>query len=181
LRSSTYKSIASPRGDELEHNPSLQQIIPYVWIINPETKQVFAYRRAADEKYTEKRLRNKWSCGIGGHIDREDVQDPIIDAMMRELKEEVKIINPQTKMPEYPQPKIVGYLNDDANDVGKVHFGVVAIAETMHPVEKGDDEMAEGRMVSISELEKLFADPNNDIEEWTRLSWPFVKSYLEAK
>ncbi|MCH7568785.1 MAG: NUDIX domain-containing protein [Nanoarchaeota archaeon] len=162
-----------PRGDELENNPDLQQIIPYVWIINPKTKQVFAYKRAEDKNYTEKRLRNKWSCGIGGHIDREDSHDPIMKAMMRELKEEVKII-------EYPKPKIVGYINDDENDVGKVHFGVVAIAETTHPVEKGDEEMAECRMCSINEIESLFADQNNDVEEWTRLSWPFVKNYLES-
>jgi predicted NUDIX family phosphoesterase len=162
-----------PRGEELETNKELQQIIPYVWILNPKTKQVFAYRRAPNENYTEKRLRNKWSCGVGGHIDKEDSEDPIANAMMRELQEEIKIA-------EYPTPKIVGYLNDDKDSVGLVHFGVVAIAETPHNAEKGDEEMAEGRMFSIPELEALFANPENDIEAWTQLSWPFVKSYLES-
>src|SRR3989338_7383480 len=79
------------RGDTLEHNYLLKQIIPYVWIINPKTMKVFAYRRANNEKYSEVRLRNKWSCGVGGHIEREDKSDPIQLAMMRELMEEVKI------------------------------------------------------------------------------------------
>lgn len=160
------------RGDKLENDDSLQQVIPYVWIVNPAEKKVFAYRRATGDDYDEKRLRDKWSCGLGGHVDREDSGNPIQTAMMRELMEEVKIS-------QYPDPKIVGYLNLN-HDVHAVHFGVVAIAETALSVEKGDDEMAEGRFFSISELEELFAEPNNDVEEWTTESWPFVKKYLEG-
>ncbi len=160
------------RGDALENNHALQQIVPYVWIVNPKAKKIFVYRRAGNKNYKEKRLRNKWSCGIGGHIEKEDAANPIINAMMRELQEEVK-------MPVYPQPKIIGYLNDDSSDVGKVHFGIVAIAETTYDVEKGDDEMVEGKFMSVSELEGLFSNPNNDIESWTKLSLPFVKSYIE--
>jgi predicted NUDIX family phosphoesterase len=161
------------RTEELEKNQNYQQPIPYVWIVNPETKQIFAYRRASKkENYNEKRLMNKWSCGVGGHIDREDVKDPIHRAMMRELEEEVKIR-------EYPIPKIVGYININSTPVDSVHFGVVAIAETTHEVEKGDDEMAHGQFYSISELEDIFANPENDIENWTKVSWPFVRDYLE--
>ena len=160
------------RGDDLENDDSLQQVIPYVWIVNPVEKTVFAYRRAPDENYTEERLRDKWSCGLGGHVDREDSGNPIQSAMMRELREEVKI-------DEYPDPRVVGYLNLN-HDVHAVHFGVVAIAETTLPVEKGDDEMAEGRFFSIRELEQLFANPDTDVEEWTTKSWPFVKNYLEG-
>lgn len=160
------------RGDELEHNEALQQIIPYVWIVNLKTKKIFAYRRANNEKYAEKRLRNKWSCGVGGHIDKEDVENPMINAMMRELREEVKMLN-------YPQPKIIGYLNDDKGDVEKVHFGVVAIAETEEEVKKGDEEMAEGGFYHINELERMMGDKEIDFEGWTRISWPFVKEYLQ--
>ncbi len=159
------------RGDVLEHNADLQQIIPYIWIVNPTKKEVFAYKRAGNENYTEVRLRNKWSCGLGGHIERQDNGDPIGKGMMRELQEEVK-------MNSYPTPRIVGYLNDDKGDVERVHFGVVALAETLGPVEKGDEEMAEGRFMSLSEIEQLFGDPENDIENWTKMSWPFVKKYL---
>jgi predicted NUDIX family phosphoesterase len=162
-----------PRGDELEHNADLQQVIPYVWIINPKTKEVFAYRRANNDKYAEARLRNKWSCGLGGHIERSDNGNPINTAMMRELREEIS-------MEKYPVPNIVGYLNDDQGDVERVHFGVVAIAETLGDVQKGDEEMAEGRFFSISGIEALFADPKNDIEKWTLMSWPFVREYLTS-
>lgn len=161
------------RGEKLENDSSLQQIIPYVWIINPQTKQIFAYKRANKPTYSEARLRDKWSCGLGGHIERVDAENPIMNAMMRELMEEVK-------MKEYPMPKLVGYINDDSDAVNSVHFGIVAIAETTDYVEKGDDEMAEGRFFSIGELESLFANPENDVEKWTRVSWPFVKAYLSG-
>lgn len=165
------------RTDELESDSTLKQIIPYVWIVNPLEKKVFAYRRASGkENYNEKKLMNKWSCGVGGHIDREDLEkrdEVIMKAMMRELKEEVY-------MEEYPVPRVVGYLNDDSNDVGRVHFGVVAVAEVKGNVGKADSEMAYGRFYSVEELESVFSDPNKDVETWTRLSWPFVKSYLNS-
>ncbi len=160
------------RGQNLETNSALQQIIPYIWIVNPKTKKVFAYKRSV-KGYSETRLMNKWSCGIGGHIEKEDCEDPIQNGMMRELKEEVKI-------QEYPQPKIIGFINDDSDPVNQVHFGVVAVAETNFDVEKGDEEIAQGRLYSLEELEKIFADPQNDVEKWTKISWPVVREHLEG-
>ena len=159
------------RGDELEHNAALQQIIPYVWLINPATKKVFAYVRIPGKgDYKEKRLMNKFSCGLGGHIDKEDSEDPITNAMMRELKEEVIMNN-------YPTPKMVGYLNLEY-DVHAVHFGVVSLAETTETEIESADGVKEGKWYSIAELETAFNNPENEVEEWTRQSWPFVKNYL---
>ena len=159
------------RTDELEKNSDYQQIGSYIWIVNPVTKEVFAYKRASKkENYKEDRLMSKWSCGVGGHIDKKDSEgDPIKNVMMRELKEEVK-------MEKYPEPKIVGFINDDSDDVGKVHVGVVGIVETTEKVEKGDDEMEHGKFYSISEIDKIISE--GKAENWTSLSWPFVKNYL---
>jgi hypothetical protein len=66
--------------------------------LNTKTKKVFAYKRIPGKgDYVEKRLMNKLSCGLGGHIDREDSADPIMNAMMRELEEEIE-------MKTYPHP-----------------------------------------------------------------------------
>lgn len=161
-----------PRGDELEHNAMLQQIIPYVLIVHPETKRVFAYRRTGSEKYQEKRLRNKWSCGVGGHIERCDDAEPVQSAMMRELREEVVMKN-------YPQPRIVGYVNDDVGDVEKVHFGIVALAESEEEdIAMGDGEIAEGKFMSVAEIEELFVRNDVEVESWALLVLPYVKQYL---
>lgn len=164
------KSEYQERNDELENNEHYQQILPYVWIINPEKKEAFIYRRASDKNYTEKRLRNKISGGVGGHIDKDNYEDAVMDSMMRELREEVQ-------MTTYTMPKIVGYIKLN-HDVHAFHFAVVGLLETKEHVTKGDDEMTEGTFQSIDQIEKIFADPQNDVEEWTTTSWPFVKEYL---
>ena|SRR3989344_1190639 len=159
------------RSNELEHDKKWKQVVSYVWIVNGKEKKVFAYKRAPDQKYQEARLRNKWSCGIGGHIDKEDGENPIEDAMMRELREEVS-------MKEYKMPRIVGFVTDDVHDVESVHLGVVGLLDTDQEVEKGNDEMTHGEFYYIEELEKIFADENNEVELFTKYSWPFVKNYL---
>lgn len=163
------------RSDELESDFSLKQIITYVLIINPWTKKVFAYRRSGNEKYySEKRLYNKWSCGVGGHIERQDDSDPIGASARRELQEEVI-------MEKYPEPKIVGFVNDDTGDIEKYHFGIVAIAETDEDkISMGDGEIEEGRFMTIKEVEDLVKNPENKVELWTLEVIPYLRKYLES-
>ena len=159
------------RTKELENDRSWQQPIPYVWLLNPITKQVFLYKRSTTGN--EGRLYNKFSGGVGGHIDKKELvengSDPLTQAMMRELEEE-------TIIAKYPIPKIIGYLNYNSG-VEDVHFGVVAVGETTHDVKPAED-MAHGQFYSIEEVEKIFADSVNDVEKWTIASWPFIKDYL---
>jgi predicted NUDIX family phosphoesterase len=154
------------RGD-VEHNPGLQQPIVYVWFVNPQTKKFFSFIRKGEEE----RLHNKLSCALGGHVDEADGrEDPIGNAIKRELTEEIRI-------KEYPTPRIVGYINQDSTPTESVHFGIVAIAETTLSVEGIGRE---GRWISGSELDRMIADPEVDVEPWTRISWPYMKSYIES-
>ena len=159
------------RTKELENNRFWQQPIPYVWLVNPLTKKVFLYKRSTTGN--EGRLYNKFSGGVGGHVDKKELvvgkDDPITQAMMRELEEE-------TIITEYPTPKIIGYINYNSS-VEDVHFGVVAIGETTHDVKPAED-MAHGDFYSIKEAEEIFSNPENNVEKWTASSWPFVKDYL---
>jgi predicted NUDIX family phosphoesterase len=170
LKNYEYKE----RNEELENNEEFLQVIPYVWVVNPQTKKVFLYKRAPSSgEYKETRHLNYFSCGVGGHIDRdteENSDDPIMNAAIRELEEE-------TVMENYPKPKIVGFINDDSNIFNKVHLGVVAIAETTEDVQAADG-MAHGKFYSGEDLEKEFESSESEVENWTRHSWPFVKAYL---
>lgn len=163
------------RTDALEHDTSLKQIISYVLIVNPRLKKIFVYRRAnTKEVYSEARLWNKWSCGVGGHIEPQDDTDPLQGAAMRELQEEVK-------MRAYPLPRIVGFVNDEVGEVEKYHFGVVFLAETdEEEIAMGDGEIEEGRFMSVEEVERVFADPENHVERWTLAVLPFIKNYLQS-
>ena len=169
-----------PRGDELEKNRDLQQVIPYVWIVNPLEMKAFLYKRAinsseAEGEFTEERYLHKYSGGVGGHIDRdteEGVEDPITQAMMRELREEVD-------MAVYPEPRVIGYINDDSDELGRVHFGIVAIAKTTGSVRvKSSEGLEDGAFYSAEEVDSIFSNPENQVENWTKFSWSFVKDYM---
>ena len=162
------------RGDALERDISLKQIIPYVMIINPVDHTILAYKRA-DKSYSEERLRSKVSIGVGGHVERQDGSNPIESGMDRELAEEVRMERPQ-------KPRIIGYINDDTKgEVEKVHFGIAALVETTGKVEKGDDEMVGCKFYTVPEFEQLVADPKNNLEEWSKIAWPVVKQILLSK
>jgi predicted NUDIX family phosphoesterase len=158
------------RNDALEHDSSWQQPIPYVWLIKPSTKQVFLYKRALTGG--EARLYNRYSGGIGGHIDKdteEQSTNPVQDAMMRELREEIT-------MKVYPTPRILGFLKYHTG-VEAVHFGVVGCAET-EEIPIPADGMAEGRFYTVVEVEALLADPTAQFDPWTRGSWDVIKACL---
>jgi len=159
-----------------EKDPTYKQPISYSIIVNPTLKQVFAYQRSArDSKYSEKRLQGKWSWGIGGHIEKFDTQNgnPIHTSMLRELKEEVEI-NGTIK------PKILGYINNDSDEVGKVHFGILYVIETNAKIVKPKDpEIDNGKLRPIRELKKTCSSPEFTLEEWSRISLEPLKQYLQ--
>ncbi|MCL2617620.1 MAG: hypothetical protein FWD98_01065 [Defluviitaleaceae bacterium] len=98
-----------------EADPAYKQIIPYVTVRCEGLWLVFR-RKAAQ---TEQRLHNKHSLGLGGHITREadTAPNPILAGLHRELAEEITL--------EHGEPRYLGVLNDDTNDVGRVHLGLL--------------------------------------------------------
>ncbi len=140
-----------PRG-EMEDDPSFKQLIPYVIFRHTDESgnvSVFQYTRGKGQG--EKRLHAKRSCGIGGHISSDDEQsegdlNPYQEGMQRELSEEVSI---NTKYTE----KMVGLINDDETEVGKVHLGVVHIFDVESPdVQSREDEIMETGFHPVEEL-----------------------------
>lgn len=152
--------IYKERDENLERDESLQQIVSYIWILNKQKGMVYLYKKG-----------EKTSGGVGGHIDKnyeEDEADPISSAMMKELSEEVAI-------KEYGTPKVVGYIKDDKDNIGKFHMGIVAILDTPHEVFSMDD-MKRGMFYTVDEAEKVLKEGN--VENWTEISWPFIREYL---
>jgi predicted NUDIX family phosphoesterase len=155
----TYRPRAKMEGD-----PSFKQLIPYVILrhIPPgRPATLFQYTRGGGQG--EVRLRRKLSVGVGGHI---STCDRHIDSavsyelgMQRELEEEVSICTPYTQ-------RVVGMINDDETDVGRVHLGVVHLFDVHEPrVEPRESEMLEAGFRPISELlGRLEA-----MESWSRI------------
>jgi predicted NUDIX family phosphoesterase len=105
---------------EAELDKRYKQLIPYVLIVCQG--KILRYRRGKGGQET--RLHGLYSVGIGGHISEEDhglfsSKMGYHEGMRRELMEEVAIT------PE--KDAAVAVINDDATEVGYVHFGVVHI------------------------------------------------------
>jgi predicted NUDIX family phosphoesterase len=159
-----------------EEDSTHKQPIGYTLLVNPKLKKVFAYQRAVkDQHYGEKRLQGKYSWGIGGHIEKIDTarENPIEESMLRELNEEVEMNGNITSQ------KVLGYINYDSDSVGKVHFGVLYLAETDATIVKPkDNEMANGQLRSIEELKEICDSKDNTVEEWSNLSLNPLKEYF---
>ncbi len=147
---------------EMETDPSFKQIIPY--IIFKHGQRLFTYRRL--NKGNEKRLHGNHSIGIGGHINPIDTKGHIImDSMKREFEEEMDYNG------EY-DAKVLGYLNDDSNDVGKVHCGIVFLIEGRDGnISVKEKEKLEGQLLHKEEIAKV----EETMETWSRLVWGWVK------
>lgn len=112
---------------EMEVDPSYKQLIPYCILRHVDKSGntwLYQYRRGSGQG--EARLHALRSIGIGGHISSVDATDselsPYAEGMKRELEEELCIASSF-------EERCVGLLNDDGNDVGRVHLGVVHILE----------------------------------------------------
>lgn len=159
------------RRGSVENDPNFKQPIAYVIIANKKSKRIFAYQRSADQNYTDKRLRGKWSWGIGGHIERidEKSENPILASLGRELKEE-------TSLNEKITPKVLGYINDDSNDVGKVHFGILYLVETdQNDIKLLGSEAQKCEMLSIEELDKICNSEEYSVEDWSKIALTTLK------
>ena len=150
-----------PRN-EMEDDPSFKQLIPYcVFRYRSEDGQtsVFSYTRG--KKQGEARLRSKSSIGIGGHISTLDLGDdsPYEVGLNRELEEVVVIDTAYTQ-------KCVGLINDDENEVGKVHLGIVHIFDVEQPnIRSNESAIVDCGFKPVSEL----LENIHEFETWSQI------------
>lgn len=160
-----------PRA-KAENDFTLKQLIPYVVILHGDKVLFYVRGKGAGES----RLRSKGSVGIGGHINpadedlfhgQEDALRRVYEsAVSREIAEELRIGAVRSK-------RILGVINDDTNDVGKVHFGVAHLWE----LEKPEAEKAEKAITRLEFLgpREILDDPDVELESWSRFCLESIK------
>lgn len=108
------------RGD-MEENPAYKQLVSYCVLVN-ERDEVLIYERLSGGG--EARLHGNLSIGVGGHmndvVEQGDIAQQLTVNAYRELEEEVGLNQDDARSME-----IIGLINDDTNEVGEVHIGVV--------------------------------------------------------
>lgn len=144
--------------DLAEYDLNYKQAIPYILIQNQH--QFLLLKRT--KKQTEKRLHDKYSLGIGGHINpccESEYKNVIIHGLYKELHEEISISSDH-------KLQFIGVINDETTDVSKVHLGLLYVIE----LEDGEFEILEkdkmsGEWVTIEELEANY----DNLETWSQI------------
>ncbi len=136
-----------------EVSPQYKQIIPYVIVRHDDS--FFLLQRT--RKQTEARLHDKFSIGIGGHVNPDTPE--LVDGLLKELDEEVAIDG------DY-EISFVGILNDDTTDVGRVHLGAVFVLDaSTRDVRVAETEKMVGRWATRAEL----GDVYGSMETWSQI------------
>jgi predicted NUDIX family phosphoesterase len=144
-----------------EDDPSFKQIIPYALFHHNGKYLHYTLGKSGGES----RLHAQGSVGVGGHINPVDERaDPLgkatyLAGVEREIDEELNITGGH-------QNRIVGLLNDDSNDVGKVHLGVVHIFD----LESEDVTSAEDALANLAfqSSDDLTGKLHGSLETWSR-------------
>ena len=144
-----------------EDDPTHKQIIPYA--IFKHGDKFLRYLRG--KKSGEQRLASKSSIGIGGHINQDDFnsssleKDTYLTGIEREINEELIINCDYNNLP-------IALINDDSNDVGQVHLGVVHLFDL-------ESDQVEAGEANIENLEFLSSDDllreKNNLESWSQI------------
>jgi predicted NUDIX family phosphoesterase len=141
-----------PRPDA-EEDPALKQVIPYLVLRDGERTFLMRRTRAGGDA----RLHDRFSIGIGGHLNPGDVD--VHGGLLREWREELVA----DFVPEF---RPIGLLNDDTNEVGRVHLGVVFVADAAgRPVRVRETEKLSGSFASGAEIRAV----EDRLETWSRL------------
>jgi predicted NUDIX family phosphoesterase len=144
-----------------ETDPSLKQIIPYAILVS--CGKVLRYKRG--KKSGEQRLVAKGSIGIGGHMNDRDEglfaldKDAYLAGVQREIDEELVVEPPLVN-------RVVALINDDSNEVGQVHLGVVHVLELASPSAGKRESMILG--IDFLTVEQLRAE-RETLETWSQI------------
>jgi len=152
-----------PRS-KAEANPDYKQLIPYV--IMTYGGKYLSYIRG--RRAGETRLVGNRSIGIGGHINPVDDEAPLFDtalrqmyrtAVEREVAEEVSVETTHTD-------RVVALLNDESNEVGSVHLGIVHYWILDAPkVARREQMITQMCFMSPAELQEV----RDSMETWSQL------------
>ncbi len=146
-----------------EKDPSYKQLIPYV--IMAHDGRYLSYIRG--RRAGETRLVGLRSIGIGGHINpRDDMPlfndnfyQAYLSAVEREVAEEVSVETTHTD-------RIVALLNDESNEVGSVHLGIVHYWLLDAPkVDRREQMITQMTFQTVADLHQI----RDTMETWSQL------------
>lgn len=155
-----------PRA-QVEEDLSWRQIATYCLVMDG-SRCVFRYPRSGGER----RLNGRWSIGVGGHVNADDVKFSwgtsiswcwtIGRAVSRELDEELD----REVCFRFANPILIGLIDDRSDPVGRHHLGCVATIQVPGGVVMRDDSGRNiGEYVTVDQLRAT----RDSLESWSRV------------
>jgi len=143
---------------QAETDPTYKQIIPYAVVRHFDS--YFLLQRKNTQ--SEQRLHHKFSIGVGGHINPSEVaigNDVIEDGLSREINEELRIASGYHE-------RLIGLINDDTTDVGRVHLGVLYEVDSLSfDVHVRETDKMHGTWALIERLRESY----EALETWSQI------------
>ena len=164
---STFDKYEVKRRGDMEEDPSYKQLIGYALVKDKNTKEVLVYKRLVGGG--EARLHGKASVGIGGHMNdvpNKNIDEVIKENVAREIEEEIGIDFAEA----LNNISFVGLINDDKEEVGKVHIGLVYVVE----VDKEKVVITEDDTLTIEWLNSDDAKQVENYESWSDFLKPIM-------
>jgi predicted NUDIX family phosphoesterase len=142
------------RRDKAEQDATYKQIVSYIMCVH--RGNIFLMQRNAH--IHESTLANKYSIGIGGHLNPHDIARSINLWGIREFCEEV-IYHGSYSLKPY------AFINDNSNAIGSLHLGLVHIMQVEDEHITIKSEFRKGSFVKIEEIAFYY----NNLESWSQL------------
>ncbi len=163
----TLSEFEVKRRGDMEEDPTFKQLISYC-ILENENDELLVYERLSGGG--EARLHGQSSIGIGGHMNdvkgAESINEVLRVNAQRELEEEVGLSESKSQNLAY-----IGFINDDTNEVGEVHLGVVF---KIH-VNSNDVQAMETDTLRIKWVDQSKIEDYDEFETWSALILQAIK------
>ena len=163
----TLSKFEVKRRGDMEEDPTFKQLISYC-ILENENDELLVYERLSGGG--EARLHGQSSIGVGGHMNdvkgAESINEVLRVNAQRELEEEVGLSESKSQNLAY-----IGFINDDTNEVGEVHLGVVF---KIH-VNSNDVESMETDTLRIKWVDQSKIEDYDEFETWSALILQAIK------
>jgi len=155
------------KRSEVEEDSTFKQIISYAIISCGDS--FYLFRRTSGQ--TEKRLHNKFSLGVGGHMNpnnsSETKEQYLINELKRELLEEVNLLNGC----RIENIEFIGFINDDTIPVGRVHIGLLYnIHVSNKEVYINETDKMTAEWVKKSDSAEFY----EELETWSKIAFDYL-------
>lgn len=150
-----------------ENNNTMLQLVSYTIIADPRKKRIFTAQRVNGEK----RLKNMFCIGFGGHVSiqdfllgKNDPVNPILKCAKRELAEEVDIRNTN------PELHHIGFARSLSSSTSN-HLGSVYYVLTKAATVKEKNNFAHAKWINYDVFKEKYY---YKLEDWSKAIFDFI-------